>query len=102
MFSGFIRGVTTTFTVIFPRAEETSTQSPDFTPIFWPRVNGISQVGSGISSLSQGVFRVVDPPVSTGTSGKSYPVHFPAFSSHHTIGFVFGYGLPSRSQDARL
>src|SRR6186713_2923400 len=60
--SGFIRGVTTAFTVSSPRAEETLTQSPVFTPSFRPRDSGSSHVGSGISSLSQVTFRVVEPP----------------------------------------
>src|SRR5215831_11295735 len=58
---GFIRGVTTALTVISPRAELTFTQSPDFTESFCPRLTGSSIVGSGTSSLSQGMFRVVDP-----------------------------------------
>src|SRR5215472_11574438 len=57
----FIRGVTTALTVSSPRAEETFTQSPLFTEIFFPRLSGSSIIGSGTSSLSHGMFRVVDP-----------------------------------------
>ena len=60
-FSGFIRGVTTAFTVSSPRADETFTMSPDFTPSFSPSDFGISIVGSGTSSLSHGMLRVVEP-----------------------------------------
>src|SRR4249920_3235775 len=58
---GFIRGVTTALTVREPRADETFTRSPDFTPSLAPSDFGISMVGSGISSLSHGMFRVVEP-----------------------------------------
>ena len=61
IFSAFMRGVTRALTSSSPRAEETRTQSPDFTSSFWARATGSSSTGSGTSSLSQGMFRVVEP-----------------------------------------
>ncbi len=61
IFNAFIRGVTRAFTVSSPRADETWTQSPDLTPSFWARATGISRTGSGTSSFSHGMLRVVDP-----------------------------------------
>ena len=54
-------GVTTAFTATSPRAEDTFTQSPVFTPSFRPRVSGISSMGSGTSSFSHGILRVEEP-----------------------------------------
>src|SRR6185295_2868595 len=61
IFSAFIRGVTRALTSSSPRADETRTQSPDSIPSLWARATGISSTGSGMSSLSQGMFRVVEP-----------------------------------------
>ena len=61
IFSAFMRGVTRALTSSSPRADETRTQSPDFTSSFWARATGSSSTGSGTSSLSQGMFRVVEP-----------------------------------------
>src|SRR4029077_4804944 len=58
----FMRGVTTAFTVSSPRAEETFTHSPVFTPSFCPSVSGTSSTGSGISSFNHGILRVEEPP----------------------------------------
>src|SRR5436190_1222299 len=62
IFSVCILGVATAFTVTSPRADETLTQSPVLTPILRASDSGISMTGSGISSFSQGILRVVDPP----------------------------------------
>src|SRR5262245_15112706 len=61
MFSVCIRGVTTALTTNSPRADETLTESPDFTASFCASAIGISSIGSGTSSLSQGMLRVVEP-----------------------------------------
>src|SRR6185436_725510 len=61
MFSAFIRGVTRALTSSSPRADDTRTQSPDSISSFWARATGSSTIGSGTSSLSQGIFRVVEP-----------------------------------------
>ena len=61
IFSAFMRGVTSALTSSSPRADETRTQSPDFTSSFSARAIGSSSIGSGMSSLSQGMFRVVEP-----------------------------------------
>src|SRR5262249_41859845 len=61
MRSDFIRRVTTALTTSSPRAELTRVQSPVLIPSFWPSSTGSSIIGSGASSLSHGMLRVVDP-----------------------------------------
>src|SRR5687767_4665992 len=56
-----MRGVTSALTSSSPRADDTLTQSPDSISSFFARVPGNSNTGSGISSLSQGMLRVVEP-----------------------------------------
>src|SRR5262249_27439678 len=59
--SAFMRGVTSALTSSSPRADDTLTQSPDVSPSFCASVTGSSSMGSGTSSLSHGMFRVVEP-----------------------------------------
>ena len=59
--SAFMRGVTSALTSSSPRADETRTQSPDAIWSFLARVRGSSRTGSGMSSLSHGMLRVVEP-----------------------------------------
>src|SRR6478735_5337904 len=56
-----MRGVTSALTSSSPRADDSFTQSPDSMSSFLARVIGSSSIGSGTSSLSHGMFRVVDP-----------------------------------------
>src|SRR3954469_15264586 len=56
-----MRGVTSAFTFTSPRADDTFTMSPDCTESFSASEIGISIIGSGDSSLSHGMLRVVDP-----------------------------------------
>ncbi len=61
IFSACMRGVTSALTSSSPRADETLTQSPDTMSSFLARVTGSSTIGSGTSSLSHGMLRVVEP-----------------------------------------
>ena len=56
-----MRRVTTAFTTISPRAEDTRTLSPVLMPSFCASDTGSSIIGSGTSSLSHGMLRVVEP-----------------------------------------
>src|SRR5688572_30330521 len=97
-----MRGVMRALTSSSPRADDTRTQSPDSTPSFWASVLGNSSTGSGISSLSQGMFRVVDPAhqcsatvdvISTYGNLSTVPIGWcDATRGYLTIGLVFTLG----------
>jgi hypothetical protein len=56
-----IRGVTIALAVTSPRDDDTRTKSPDCNDSFCASETGTSIIGSGTSSFSHGMFRVVDP-----------------------------------------
>src|SRR3954470_17053649 len=59
--SDCMRRVTSALTVTSPRADVTRVQSPDLMPNLSASECGNSIIGSGASSLSHGMLRVVEP-----------------------------------------
>src|SRR5215211_1173041 len=102
MFSAFMRGVTSALTSSSPRADDTLTQSPDSISSFFASVLGSSSTGSGMSSLSQGMLRVVEPAhqcsatvdvISTYGNLSTVPIGWcDATRGYLTIGLLFTPG----------